>query len=75
MAINSKFRNNQIASKLMDFCEELALEKEIKYLKADTYSINTKMNSFFKKRSYNFVGEVFFEGKEKPFYVYEKILK
>ena len=75
MAINSKFRNNQIASKLMDFCEELALKKGVKYLKADTYSINIKMNSFFKKRGYNFVGEVFFEGKEKPFYVYEKILK
>ena len=75
MAIDSKFRNNQIASKLMDFCENLALKKGVKYLKADTYSINIKMNSFFKKRGYNFVSEIYFKGKEKPFYAYEKILK
>ena len=75
MAIDSKFRINHIASKLMDFCEELAINKGVRYLKADTYSVNEKMNSFFKKRRYNFVGEVFFEGKENPFYVYEKILK
>ena len=75
MAIDSKFRNGGIAGKLMDYCEEIALSNGVRYLKADTYSINTKMNSFFKKRGYNFVGEVNFEGKEKPFYVYEKILK
>lgn len=75
MAINSKFRNSGIASKLMDFCEELALKNGVRYLKADTYSLNIKMNSFFKKRGYKFIGKVFFTGKEKPFYVYEKILK
>ena len=75
MAIDSKFRNGGIAGKLMDCCEEIALSNGVRYLKADTYSINTKMNSFFKKRGYNFVGEIKFPSKEKPFYVYEKILK
>ena len=75
MAIDSKFRNGGIAGKLMDCCEEIALSNGVRYLKADTYSINTKMTSFFKKRGYNFVGEIKFPSKEKPFYVYEKILK
>ena len=75
MAIDSKFRNGGIAGKLMDCCEEIALSNGVRYLKADTYSINTKMNSFFKKRGYKFVGEIKFPSKEKPFYVYEKILK
>ena len=38
--------------------KELALKNGVRYLKGDTYSINTKMNSFFKKRGYKFIGEV-----------------
>ena len=74
MAVNSKFRNNGVGSKLMSFAEELAIRSGVKYLKTDTYSINTKMNSLFKKSNYKFVGEMSFLGKEAPFYCYEKIL-
>jgi len=68
MAVNSKFRNSGVGSKLMNFVEELAVRNGVKYLKTDTYSINTKMNSLFKKFNYEFVGEMSFLGKEKPFY-------
>ena len=40
----------------------------------DTYSLNKKMNSLFKKCGYEFVGEMSFLGKEFAFYCYEKIL-
>ena len=75
IAVNTKFRNGGIATKLMSFCEELASKEGIRYIKTDTYSLNTKMNSLFKKLGYKFIGEVKFLSKEKAFYCYEKILK
>ena len=75
IAVNTKFRNAGIATKLMSFCEELASKEGIRYIKTDTYSLNTKMNSLFKKLGYKFIGEVKFLSKEKAFYCYEKILK
>jgi GNAT superfamily N-acetyltransferase len=74
MAVNSKFRNSGVGSKLMNFAEELAIKNEVRYLKTDTYSINIKMNSLFIKFNYKLVGEMNFLGKEKPFYCYEKML-
>lgn len=74
MAVNPKFRNCGVGSKLMNFAEDLAEKNGVKYLKTDTYSINTKMNSLFRKFDYKLVGEMNFFGKEKPFYCYEKIL-
>lgn len=75
MAVNPKFREQGVATKLMKFAEQLALDNNVFYLKTDTYSINTKMNSLFKKFDFNFVGEMSFLGKEKPFYCYDKLLK
>ncbi len=75
MAVNANYRQQGVATKLMNFAEELALENNVVYLKTDTYSINTKMNSLFKKCGFNLVGEMSFLGKEKPFYCYDKLLK
>lgn len=74
MAVNPNYRRIGIGTELMKFADELALEHNIRYLKTDTYSINTKMNALFKKCGYNLVGEMSFLGKEKPFYCYEKVL-
>lgn len=74
MAVNPGYRRSGIGTELMKFTDELALENNIRYLKTDTYSINTKMNALFKKCGYDLVGEISFLGKEKPFYCYEKIL-
>ena len=75
MAVNPAYRRNGIGTMLMNFAEDLALRNNIKYLKTDTNSLNTKMNSLFKKCGYNFVSEMSFLGKETPFYCYEKTLK
>lgn len=74
MAVNPKFRRNGIGTVLMKFTDEFAIKNNIRYLKIDTYSINTKMNALIKKCQFKFVGEINFLGREKPFYCYEKIL-
>ncbi|WP_315120474.1 GNAT family N-acetyltransferase [uncultured Clostridium sp.] len=74
MAVNPNSRRKGIGRKLMEFADELAFENNIRYLKTDTYSLNTKMNILFSKCGYNLVGEMSFLGKEKPFYCYEKVL-
>lgn len=74
MAVNPIFRKRGIGTELMQFTDELALINNIRYLKTDTYSINTKMNAMFIKCGYKLVGEMSFLSKEKPFYCYEKIL-
>lgn len=75
MAVNPKFRQQGIATKLIKLAEQLALDNNVVYLKTDTYSINTKMNSLFKKCGFNLVGEMSFLGKEKTFFCYDKLLK
>ncbi|MCC0782178.1 GNAT family N-acetyltransferase [Clostridioides sp. ES-S-0108-01] len=74
MAVNPNFRKKGIASKLVDFAEKLAEENSVLYLKSDTYSINSKMNSLLTKYGFIKIGEMSFLGKEKSFYCYDKIL-
>lgn len=74
MAVNPNFRNQGIGFSLLKFSEGLALENGVKYLKTDTYSINDKMNSLFRKFGFQLAGEMDFLGKEKPFYCYDKIV-
>ncbi len=74
MAVNPNFRNQGVGISLLKFSEELALKNGVSYLKTDTYSINDKMNSLFKKFGFQLVGEMEFLGKEKPFYCYDKII-
>ena len=75
MAVNPNFRNQGVGISLLKFSEELALKNGVSYLKTDTYSINDKMNSLFKKFGFRLAGEMEFLGKEKPFYCYDKIIK
>jgi len=72
MAVNPEFRRKGIGSRLINLADKLAQEQNIKILKTDTYSLNTKMQGLFKKCGYTFVGEINFLGKEKQFYCYEK---
>lgn len=74
MAVNPNFRNQGVGLSLLKFSENLALENGVKYLKTDTYSINDKMNSLFRKFGFKLAGEMEFLGKEKPFYCYDKII-
>lgn len=74
MAVNPDYRRMGIGSELLTFADKYALKNNIKYLKTDTYSINTKMNNLFKKSDYDFVGEIHFSGNTEPFYCYKKMI-
>lgn len=73
MGVSPDYRNAGIGAELVRFAEELSRSLDVKYLKTDTYSSNTKAQGLFQKLGYSFVGEMSFLGKEKPFYCYEKI--
>lgn len=74
MAIAVSERKKGIGTALMNFAEQYAKEKNIDYLKTDTYSINDKMIRLFEKCGYKKTGTMHFKGREKLFYCYEKFL-
>ncbi|WP_297407940.1 GNAT family N-acetyltransferase [uncultured Cetobacterium sp.] len=74
MAVNSKFRNQGIGSKLLEFAKSLAKENNIKIIKTDTYSKNIKMDNLFRKLNFKQIGVVNFNGKEKYFFCYENLV-
>lgn len=74
VAIAMKMRKKGIATQLLTFAEQVAAEKGIPYLKTDTYSVNSKMNTLFSKLGYKLCGTIHFMGREKEFNCYDKEL-
>jgi len=74
MGVSPNHRKVGIGFELVTFADELAIKNNVRYLKTDTYSLNTNAQSLFQKLGYIFVGEMSFLGKEKPFYCYEKTI-
>jgi ribosomal protein S18 acetylase RimI-like enzyme len=75
LAVRKDYRSKGIAAKLLKFADTLSMENKIRYIKTDTYSLNTKAQNLLIKSGYTFIGEMSFLGKEKLFCCYEKILK
>jgi GNAT superfamily N-acetyltransferase len=75
LAVRKNYRSKGIAANLLKFADTLSMKSKIRYIKTDTYSLNTKAQSLLKKCGYTFIGEMSFLGKEKSFYCYERILK
>lgn len=75
MGVSPDFRNAGIGSELVEYAEKLSKLYGVRFIKTDTNSLNTKAQGLFEKHGYVFVGEMFFLGKEKPFYCYEKVMK
>ncbi|HEO8421199.1 GNAT family N-acetyltransferase [Niallia sp. FSL W8-0635] len=73
LVVDPDIRGGGIASNLLAFAEVYAIEQDIFYLKTDTYSLNDKAQNLFVKNGYNKVGSTYFEGKDKPFYCYDKL--
>lgn len=73
LVVDPDIRGGGIASNLLAFAEVYAIEQDVFYLKTDTYSLNDKAQNLFMKNGYNKVGSTFFEGKDKPFYCYDKL--
>lgn len=73
LVVDPDIRGGGIASKLLAFAEVFGIEHDIFYLKTDTYSLNDKAQNLFIKNGYNKVGITSFEGKNNPFYCYDKL--
>lgn len=69
MAIHPKYRGLGISRKFFDF----AKSKSSGCIHADTYSENILMNALYIKNGFVKVGEMFFQGRAKPFNCFEWI--
>lgn len=75
MAVDPEVRKVGVGFELVAFADELAAKQKVRYLKTDTYSLNTNAQQLFQKLGYTFVGEMRFRSREKPFYCYEKTIE
>lgn len=73
LAVDPEIRGEGIASKLILFAEEHAVNKGIPYMRTDTYSLNTKAQRLFEKNGYVIAGTIFMD-RVNPFYCYDKLL-
>lgn len=70
MAVNKDYRNQGLGLIMFNFAKDFAREKNIGFIRTDTYSLNYRMRGLFRKLGFVFVGEADF-GKEEKFYCYE----
>ncbi|TYS01707.1 GNAT family N-acetyltransferase [Rossellomorea vietnamensis] len=75
LVVDPDVRGKGIASLLIKQTEEVAKANSVYYIRTDTYSLNKKAQSLFKKNGYTKMGKIQFMGKDKPFYTYDKILE
>lgn len=74
LAVDPEIRGQGIAGELLNFIEDYAKQQKISYIKTDTYSLNEKAQGLFVKQGYEKVGIISIEGKDHPFFCYDKIL-
>jgi len=75
LAVHPEFQKQGLAKRLMDFAENYAIENNYTSIRLDAFSNNPRALRFYENRDYQRRGEVFFPGRELPFYCFEKILK
>ena len=73
IAIGESQTGKGLAKMILKYVEELALEKNIYSIKADTNFDNLPMLHLFENLGYQYCGEVFFRGSARK--AFEKILK
>lgn len=74
LGVNPLNRKEGVATRLMQFAEQLAFEQGIRFLKGDTSELNVGMNRLFIKLQYEKVGQISIGDKEFLFNCYEKEL-
>ncbi|MEM9212849.1 MAG: GNAT family N-acetyltransferase [Cyanobacteria bacterium P01_F01_bin.150] len=73
-AVSIHNRNQGVASALESFACQLAQAQNITYIKVDTHSTNQRMQKFLERKGYIKTGEMIANGKDKPYYCYDKFL-
>jgi ribosomal protein S18 acetylase RimI-like enzyme len=74
-AVRRSHQRQSIGTKLLEYIESFARNKDIFYLKVDTNSKNTRMNKLFQKQEYNFIGTINLRGLNDKFNCYDKVLE
>ncbi|QVK17984.1 GNAT family N-acetyltransferase [Mycoplasmatota bacterium] len=73
-AVKRSYQRQKIATKLIEFVEHFAKNKNINYIKVDTNSKNSRMNTLFNHLGYTFIGEINLRDLKDVFNCYDKIL-
>ena len=68
LVLDSQYRNNGYATKLLDFAEDYALQNKYLSIRLDAYNRNDKHINFYKNRNYTIRGTIRFPEKEFDFY-------
>ncbi|RTE54633.1 GNAT family N-acetyltransferase [Arenibacter aquaticus] len=75
LAVHPEEQKKGYAQKLMDFAEAYARKADFVSVRLDTFSQNSRNNSFYQARGYQKLGDIFFpKQSEFPFHCYELIL-
>lgn len=74
LGIDKSYRALGIATKLMSYAEELAIQNKTYLMKADTEIKNNKMNALFKKLGYQQISTLTWSDNNGLFNYYEKRL-
>ncbi|EDL66057.1 GNAT family N-acetyltransferase [Bacillus sp. SG-1] len=75
LVVDPDVRGKGIASLLIKKTEEVAKDNKVDYIRTDTYSLNKKAQSLFKKNGFQQTGEIQFMGKDNPFYTFDKVIE
>ncbi len=75
LAIHPEFQGQGLAQQLMNFAEQYALKNKFNSVRLDTFSQNARNNTFYEKRGYQRLGDIYFPKQSKhPFHCYELVL-
>jgi ribosomal protein S18 acetylase RimI-like enzyme len=75
LAVDPEYQGKGYAQKLMTFAENYARENKYISVRLDTFSQNTRNQTFYEQRGYQKLGDVYFpKQSEYPFYCYELVL-
>lgn len=67
-----EFKKNGLGTKLMEFCENLAMEEGFSGIQLDTAIPAKHLVDWYQRRGYKIVGQEHYEGKTYDSYVFEK---
>lgn len=75
LAVHPEEQKKGYAQKLMDFAEAYARKNGFASVRLDTFSQNSRNNTFYQARGYQRLGDIYFPNQSKfPFHCYELIL-
>lgn len=75
LAIHPEEQGKGYAQELMTFAENFAKEHKYKSVRLDTFSQNKRNQTFYERRGYKRLGNIYFpKQSEHPFYCYELVL-